>query len=832
MAAVLALSLACITPAMAAQTRPTTTTADSRTQDANEAAQAAIERDEQVRASLSAVREVLDIGLTDDETGEVLRELRRRAPQPYSLVRRVAAREREVAEARLERVRLLEQRRVADNAGELLRTDNALSVHGEYLEALTTALAAERELAINAALLVDLLDSNLLWIGSAPPIGPTWARDVADGGMWIANPIAWVDVGRSLLGRITDVPVPSGLGTLLIGTLLYFRAAFKKRLVVLGEETSNPRSEAVRPTVIALILTLLIALPLPIIVGGPGVLLASGIPEPFARAVGSGLLAAATVFFVLGFFAHVCRKGGLAAAHFGWNENTRQILLNNLRWLIAVEVAAAFVVTTCDASGEDIYQQGLGRLAFMLGSIALTIFIARTFHPTRGALAAMLPPGGWAWRTRRLWYPALLLVPASLVIAAAAGYYFTAVEVQSRFFTTGIVVLGGIVLYSLLARWLLVARRRLAILQARQKWAARQATRERRDAVESSGEAAPELESPHVDIAAANTQTLTLLRAIAVVGIAAGLWAVWRDVLPALTILDQFSLWSSTSANEAGEVIVERVTIASVLLVLITAVLSFIAARTLPSVLAFAILQRFSLDSGTRYAISTLLRYFVVIVGVVVGLNFLRVEWSRMQWIIAALGVGLGFGLQEIVANFVSGLIILFERPVRVGDTVTVGNISGTVSRLQIRATTITDGDNKEVLVPNKSFITDPVTNWTLSNTITRLVLKVGIAYGSDTAVAHKIICNAVRGVRTVLDKPPPTVFFVGLGDSSLNFEIYVFVDELAKRMPTLHELHVTVERALREAGIDIPFPQRDLNVRILSLPEGAADDEEPENAK
>jgi len=220
---------------------------------------------------------------------------------------------------------------------------------------------------------------------------------------------------------------------------------------------------------------------------------------------------------------------------------------------------------------------------------------------------------------------------------------------------------------------------------------------------------------------------------------------------------------------------------------------------------------------GSRYAVNTLLRYVVVTIGVVVVLNIVGWDWSQIQWLVAALSVGLGFGLQEIVANFVSGLVILFERPVRVGDTVTVGELTGKVSRIRIRATTITDWDRKEIIVPNKAFITEQVVNWTLSDPITRLVIPVGIAYNSDAMRAHRIMEDTLRKMPLVLDEPEPKVFFVGFGDSSLNFNLYVFSRQLEDRLPVTHAVHDEILRALRENGIEIPFPQRDLHLRSVS---------------
>ena len=158
--------------------------------------------------------------------------------------------------------------------------------------------------------------------------------------------------------------------------------------------------------------------------------------------------------------------------------------------------------------------------------------------------------------------------------------------------------------------------------------------------------------------------------------------------------------------------------------------------------------------------------------------------------------------LQEIVANFISGLIILFERPVRVGDTVTIGNLTGTVSRIHIRATSMTDGENREIIIPNKSLITDKVINWTLTDSITRVTLKIAIAYGTDTLRAQMLILDAVKATPQVLDVPAPSVFFIGFGASALEFEVRAFVLQLAHRSTVINDLHVAIERALREKEI------------------------------
>jgi potassium efflux system protein len=234
------------------------------------------------------------------------------------------------------------------------------------------------------------------------------------------------------------------------------------------------------------------------------------------------------------------------------------------------------------------------------------------------------------------------------------------------------------------------------------------------------------------------------------------------------------------------------------------------------------VLRHLTLEPGSQYATITLVRYVVVTVGAVSVLNIVGWNWSQIQWLVAALSVGLGFGLQEIVANFVSGLVILFERPVRVGDTVTVGQLTGTVSRVRIRATTIIDWDRKEIIVPNKSFITEQVVNWTLSDPITRIVVPVGVSYGSDVDLVQKVIADTVESLPLVMEEPPPRVYFTGFGDSSLNFTVQVYLRQLTDRLPLTHSVHDAILKALRKNGIEIPFPQHDLHIR--STVEGVTD--------
>jgi potassium efflux system protein len=188
-------------------------------------------------------------------------------------------------------------------------------------------------------------------------------------------------------------------------------------------------------------------------------------------------------------------------------------------------------------------------------------------------------------------------------------------------------------------------------------------------------------------------------------------------------------------------------------------------------------------------------------------------SWGEIQWLIAALGVGIGFGLQEIIANFICGLILLFERPIRIGDIVTVGDTSGVVTQIRIRSTTIRNWDQQELLVPNKEFITGRLLNWTLSDPLARIVISVGIAYGSDVERAMKIILSSAEQNERVIEDIPPLVTFESFGDNSLDIKLRCYIGSMDYRLQTLSELNLYINRELAAAGIEIAFPQRDIHL-------------------
>lgn len=222
---------------------------------------------------------------------------------------------------------------------------------------------------------------------------------------------------------------------------------------------------------------------------------------------------------------------------------------------------------------------------------------------------------------------------------------------------------------------------------------------------------------------------------------------------------------------------------------------------------------RVELPRGVPYALSRLLHYIVLLAGFFLAVMAAGMDLSRFALVAGAFGVGIGFGLQNVVNNFVSGLILLFERPVQVGDTVALTDMVGEVQRIGIRSSTVRTWEGSDVVVPNAEFISTRVTNWTLSDQKRRIELRVGVAYGTDPERVLEVLTRVAQEHEQVIDDPEVRALFMGFGESSLDFELRAWVGQLDHFVLTRSELNVQVNRALAEAGITIPFPQRDLHL-------------------
>jgi potassium efflux system protein len=307
-------------------------------------------------------------------------------------------------------------------------------------------------------------------------------------------------------------------------------------------------------------------------------------------------------------------------------------------------------------------------------------------------------------------------------------------------------------------------------------------------------------------------------------GVAALAWATL--VLGQLALIDPVMAGVSRVLGATLSVGALSVSLGGVVAFALTVWLSYQLARFLDFVLREDVFTRVQTGRGVPYAISGLVRYTLIFLGFLVGLAAAGFELSKLTVIVGGLGIGLGFGLQNVVNNFVSGLILLFERPLQVGDTVQLPDVWGAMKHIGIRASVIRTFDGADVIVPNGMLISDKVTNWTYADTNRRIEVDVGVEYGTPARRVIDLLVAVAKANPNVSSHPEPRAFFLDFGDSSLDFKLRAWIAHFDDGYSTRSDLAVAIQEALEEAGIGVPFPQRDLH--LVSVSPNAAAELEP----
>ncbi|MGL5360398.1 MAG: mechanosensitive ion channel domain-containing protein, partial [Shewanella sp.] len=483
----------------------------------------------------------------------------------------------------------------------------------------------------------------------------------------------------------------------------------------------------------------------------------------FVQAVGMGILAIGLVYLLYRLIFILALDKGVLVDHFKRPSKLIQAGQFKLKHFVLVASPLLGLMGFTEVLDASLVRNSIGRGAFIIFCVMLCLLYKDILILNRQNTDSHQNGKNKQLLQKMLW---ALLITVPLVSAGLAfwGYYFTAFQMLLQLQISLILGLGFLLLYQLIKRWMLIERRRIAFDRAKAKRAERLAQREKGETHHASNDGLDTYEEPVVDLETISSQSLGLVRSLLLLAFLASLIGLWTQTHTALfSFLDGITLWTTnTSINGLEQQL--PITMKSLMFGFVIVAFSLMIATNLPGLLELMILQRLDLSPGTGFAITTVSRYLVVFLGLLIGFSNLGMEWSKLQWLIAALSLGLGFGLQEIFANFISGLIILFEKPIRIGDTVTIRDLTGTVSKIQIRATTIIDWDRKEIIIPNKAFITEQLINWSLSDPITRVIVHVAVARDSDPAKVEATLYQAVQECENALASPEPEVWFAGFG--------------------------------------------------------------------
>jgi small-conductance mechanosensitive channel len=256
------------------------------------------------------------------------------------------------------------------------------------------------------------------------------------------------------------------------------------------------------------------------------------------------------------------------------------------------------------------------------------------------------------------------------------------------------------------------------------------------------------------------------------------------------------------------------VTPSSIVMFVIVVAVFYLFSRLLQKALQNKILTRFRIDKGTQYTLSRVSHYVVMIIGGLLAFQFIGIDLSGLAVIVGLLSVGIGFGLQNVTSNFIAGLILLFERPIKVGDRVTVGHTEGDVIAINMRSTTVRSLDNISIIVPNSEFVSSQVINWSHGDPKVRLIVEVGVSYNSNLDDVIRSLHEVADENQNVLKHPEPDVLLSNFGDSSWNMKLRVWLENPENYYKIHSDINCEIVRKFRQNGIEIPFPHRDLHVR------------------
>ena len=793
----------------------------------------------QVRQALNTLREQSQWLGMSNMLGEALRAQVARLPEmpkPQQL-------DTEMAQLRVHRMRYedllnkqpqLRQIRQADGqqlTGEQRRIlDAQLRTQRELLTSLLqggdTLILELTKLKVSNSQLEDALREvneathrYLFWTADVSPLTLSWPIDIVQDLRRLISLDTFSQLGKASIMMLTskETLFPLFAALVLVGFSLYSRKHFSRFLERSASRVGKVTQDHFRLTLRTVFWSILVASPLPVLWATLGYGLQAAWPYPLAVAIGDGVTATVPLLWVVMICATFARPNGLFSAHFGWPRSRVSRAMRYYLMSIGLIVPLIMALIMFDNLNDREFFGSLGRLCFILICGALAIV---TLSLKRAGIPLYVDKEGSSDNmVNNLLWNLLIGAPLVALLASTVGYLATSQALLARLETSVAIWFLLLVVYHIIRRWMLIQRRRLAFDRARHRRAeilAQRARGEEEPTHNLSLEGAVEIDESEVDLDTISTQSLRLVRSILMLIALLSVIVLWSEIHSAFGFLENISLWDVTSTVQGVESL-QPITLGAVLIAILVFIITAQLVRNLPALLELALLQHLSLTPGTGYAITTITKYLLMLIGGLMGFSMIGIEWSKLQWLVAALGVGLGFGLQEIFANFISGLIILFEKPIRIGDTVTIRDLTGSITKINTRATTISDWDRKEIIVPNKAFITEQFINWSLSDSVTRVVLTVPAPSDANSEEVTQILLTAAERCSLVIDTPAPEAFLVDLQQGLQIFELRIYAAEMGHRMPLRHEIHQLILAGFREHGIDLPFPPFQMRLESLN---------------
>lgn len=705
-----------------------------------------------------------------------------------------------------------------------------LQARAQTLSELIKSLNNQLNLAINIELsqkqvqtisdeLQQKLQQQSFWVKSNSPIDLAWfTKFPLSAGLQLEDIVKQFD-----FSNWRDNALPAGvliaLLTLMTIMILRQKESIKHRLNQISNSMKAITTDSQWNTPYAIFLTIILCLPSTFMFL-MAFILVTYICFQNPLTIWPWGLKMAGYWLYFAFMMAMLRPNGIGYRHFDMPQKSNMLFLHILKrsvWVIGLLLNTSIFANSEMGVAYDVIGQTMTIMVLVVTVFIIAPGFRKAISTYQNSVEQDKSPRHVLLTLVRI---VLLLAPIALIGLIVMGYYYTSLVIIEHLISTYFAVTTWIIVRNVFYRIFTVSARRLAYRRLQEKREQLVAKRANEAVNNTTEDDIPlEIKQDAIAVSEVKNQMLKITDFVLWVGLFALLYWVWSDLITVAYYLKGVTLWQQSTTTESG-VVMESITLLNLLVAVIIVVVTYVLIRNLSGLLETFVFSNLKLSQGTPYTITTLLTYLLVVLGASLAFSMLGMSWSKLQWLFTALSVGLGFGMQEIFGNFVSGIIILFERPVRVGDMVTIGNFNGTVSKIRIRATTLIDNDKKEVIVPNKAFITERVVNWALTNSMTRLVISIGVAYGSDLDLVKKLLLQAAEENDAVLRDPAPAAYFLSFGASTLDHELRVYVGQLSDRTRTIDTLNRRINQLFAENNIDIAFNQLDIFIKNQSTNE------------
>lgn len=686
---------------------------------------------------------------------------------------------------------------------ELIKTLNAQLNQSNEIDLM------QRQIVSLSDELQDKLQQQSFWVQSNAPIDLTWLQEFPSLALaeiaQLTKHIGFENLQQNL---------PSTIVWMLLLLSIYAVIAWKKndikaRLAVLASQVNTLKNDSHWHTPEAMLWTIVLALPsgLMFLIAAT-VVLYLFIPNPLSS--GSWVFAMFNYWIFFATVLALLRPNGLAYRHFGMpqasNEIFRRIIQQSV-WIVVL-LMVSYTFSQIDVIGftNDVIGQVMTIVALALCTFVVRPLLDRGIQEYENAKNE----DGTKRNVNlfKLLRLVLFVAPLTLIVLIVLGYYYTAVYLIDHLINSYLVALIWVFGRYFAYRSLTISSRRMAYRRLQNK----------REKIRELGLQNPEQfkeetkAEEKIKISTVNQQIFRVTDLVAWVVLFVLLYAIWSDLISVANYLNNVILWEQVETTAQGSV-VESITLLNLLRSALYVTLTYVLVKNIAGLLEVTIFSRLKFSKGTPHTIIAILTYSIVTLGSIFAFSALGISWSKLQWVLTALSVGLGFGVREIFGSFVSGAILLFERPIRVGDKVTVGNFKGVITRIRLRSTTLIDDDNMEVVLPNQAFVTDRFINWTLNNTITRVQIQMKISSGANLNLVQQLLLQAAYEAEKVMKDPAPKVNLTEFGDGWIEHELNVHIPELDDRTPTRNFLYQRIDELFNQHQIKIAFNQLDVHL-------------------